>query len=73
MGQLRNKALLDKIADKIKKLREEKGITLEQFYNDTNIHLSRLEHSRANVSISTLKEVCKYFNVSLHEFFKDIG
>ena len=72
MGQLRDDILLDKIAGKIRKLRADKGITLEQFFNDTNVHLSRIEHSKANVSISTLKVVCKYFNISLHEFFRDI-
>ncbi len=72
MGQLKNDLLLSKIAAKIKKLRKDKGVTLKEFYNETNIHLSRLEHSRANVTISTLKEICKYFNISLHEFFREI-
>jgi len=72
MAQLRDEILLDKIAAKIKKLRKDNGTTLEQFFNDTNIHLSRIEHSKANISISTLKTVCTYFNISLHEFFRDV-
>ncbi len=72
MAQLRNDSLLDRIAARVKELREEKGVTLEEFYNDTNIHLSRLEHSKANVTVSTLKAICKYFDLSLHQFFKGI-
>ena len=72
MGQLRNELLLERISEKIKKLRKDQGVTLEEFFNDTNIHLSRLEHSKANITVSTLKEICQYFGLSLHEFFKDI-
>lgn len=70
--QRRNDILLGRIAAKIKTLRAEKGVTLEEFFLATNIHLSRLEHSKANVSISTLKAICNYFQISLYEFFKDV-
>jgi transcriptional regulator with XRE-family HTH domain len=72
MGQLRDELLLEKISQKIKTLRKAKGVTLEEFFNDTNIHLSRIEHSKANLTVSTLKEICKYFGISLHEFFRDV-
>jgi transcriptional regulator with XRE-family HTH domain len=70
MAQLRDEVLIRKIIDRIKKLREEHGITLEQFYYDTGIHLSRIESSKVNVSISTLNAICKYFKISLSEFLK---
>jgi transcriptional regulator with XRE-family HTH domain len=70
MGQLRDEILLEKVVERIKKLREKHGITLEQFYNDTNIHISRIESSKANVSLSTLNAICKYFKISLSEFLK---
>lgn len=72
MPQLRDDLLLEKISEKIKSLRKAKGVTLEEFFNDTNIHLSRVEHSKANITVSTLKHICTYFNISLHDFFKDI-
>lgn len=72
MAQLRDPILIQKVVDKIKKLRQQNGITLEQFYNDTNIHLSRIESSKVNISISTLSAICKYFGLSLAEFFKGI-
>jgi transcriptional regulator with XRE-family HTH domain len=72
MGQRRNEKLLTKIAAKVKKLRQDRGVTLEEFNNATDINLSRIEYSKANVSISTLSEICKYFKISLSEFFQDI-
>jgi transcriptional regulator with XRE-family HTH domain len=72
MSQLRDEILIQKIVDKIKKLRAQHEITLEQFYNDTNINLSRIESSKANMSVSTLNAICKYFKVSLSEFLKGV-
>lgn len=69
MGQIKNEALLKKIALKIKELRESKGVTHETFYNDTNIHIGRIEQGKTNITVSTLKELLDYFGVSLGEFF----
>jgi len=72
MPQLRDDLLLDKIAAKIKKLREQQHVTLEQFYLDTNVNISRIESSKANISVSTLNAICKYFGITLQEFFKGL-
>ena len=73
MAQIKNKTLLKKIAHKIKALREKHNITQEQFYNDTSIHIGRIETAQSNVSVSTLDAICKYFRISLAEFFEGIG
>ena len=70
MGYYRDDILLDKIVAKIKKLREQKGVTLQEFYNDTSIHLARIESERRNVTISQLNLICKYFGLSLSEFLR---
>lgn len=72
MAQIKNQALLRKIALRIKLLREKKEITQEQFYNDTGIHLGRVETGAMNISVSTLDAICQYFNISLEDFFKGI-
>ena len=72
MGQIKNKALLRKIAQKIKALREQRGITQEAFYHDTSIHIERIETAQANITVSTLDAICKYFKISLKEFFEEI-
>lgn len=71
MGQIRNKILLQKIALRVKTIREKHGITQEVFYFDTNIHIGRIETAQINVTISTLEAICRYFNTNLEAFFQD--
>ena len=54
----------------IKEVRKKHGVTLETFYFDTGIHLSRIEQGKTNISVSTLSKICNYFNLSLADFFK---
>lgn len=72
MGQIKNKILLKKIAQKIKALRETNDLTQEDFYNDTNIHIARIETAKGNITVSTLDAICKYFKISITEFFRGI-
>lgn len=67
-----NKELLTKISQKIKQLREEKGISQELFYIDTEIHIARIETGKVNITVSTLQDICDYFGVSLGDFFKEM-
>lgn len=68
MKQIRDTKLLQKVAIVIKQLREEKNMTQEDVYNDTNIHIGRIETAHANLSVSTLSALCKYFKVKISEF-----
>lgn len=70
MSQLRDEILLKKVVKKIKAMREKRGVSQEKFYNDTNINIARIESTHANISISTLKSICKYLNVSVSQFLK---
>jgi DNA-binding Xre family transcriptional regulator len=72
MGRFYDKALVDKIIIKIKKLREQREITLQEFYNDTGIHLARIESEKRDLPISTLKRICDYFEISLSDFLKGL-
>jgi ribosome-binding protein aMBF1 (putative translation factor) len=72
MGQLRDTKLLQKIALVIKDLREAEGFTQEDVYNDTNIHIGRIETAKANLSVSTLSSLCKYFKIRLSEFHRRV-
>ena len=72
MAQIRDQELLQQIALKLKKLREKKGVSQEQLYNETDIHIVRIETGKVNISVSTLSKLCSYFDVSLSEFFKKI-
>ena len=68
--QYQDKELLNKIILTIKQVRKKHGVTLENFYFDTGIHLARIEQGKTNISVSTLSKICNYFNLSLADFFK---
>jgi transcriptional regulator with XRE-family HTH domain len=53
-------------------LRKANAITQEDFYNDTNIHIARIETGNNNISVSTLEVICKYFDMPLSKFFSRI-
>lgn len=72
MGHYRDQKLLAAIAARIKELRIKRNITLEAFYNDTGIHLARIEASQGNVTVSTLNQICKYFGLSLEELLRGL-
>ena len=69
MGKRKNEELLRKIALRIKGLREAKGVTQEDFYNDTGIHVGRIESLKRNISITTIEDICNYFDIAISEFF----
>ena len=67
-----NKELLLGIAQKIKQLREEKGVSQDIFYIDTDIHIARIETGKLNITVSTLQAIFEYFEISLSDFFKEM-
>ena len=70
MEQIKDTKLLQKISLVIKQLRDEKGVTQEDVYNDINIHVGRIETAKANLTVSTLSALCKYFKIKLSDFLK---
>jgi transcriptional regulator with XRE-family HTH domain len=67
--QIKNPALQQAIAIRLKELRTEKGISQQDVYNDTEIHIARIETGNLNISTATLAALCGYFSISLHDFF----
>jgi transcriptional regulator with XRE-family HTH domain len=72
MSEIFDTKLLKKITLVLKELRETKGVTQQDVYNDTNIHIGRIETGRRNVSVSTLSELCKYFKIKMSDFLKRV-
>ena len=72
MGQIRDKKLLQKIALVLKQLRAEKAVSQDEVYVDTNIHIGRIETARANLTVSSLSTLAKYFKIKLSEFHKRV-
>lgn len=69
MSQQKDLELLSYIAQKLKTLRAMKNVSQQDVLNDTNIHIARIETGKLNVSVSTLSQLCKYFNITLTDFF----
>lgn len=71
--QRRNVDLINAVGQRLKELRNQKGLSQEQVYFDTNIHVGRVETGKYNISISTLSELCMYYKVSIIDFFNGIN
>ena len=71
-SQVKDEALLSAMVQGLKSLRTERQLTQEDVYNDTGIHISRIETGRVNVSLSTLKAILNYYQTSLSLFFQNI-
>ncbi|MEJ0103704.1 MAG: helix-turn-helix transcriptional regulator [Bacteroidota bacterium] len=72
MGQYRDKKLLQKIAVILKELRDETGLVQTDVYDETRVHIGRIETAKANLSISTLSLLCKFYKISMSDFFKKV-
>lgn len=68
----RDEILLNQVTNKLKELRKEKGVSQLRVLIDTEIHVSRIENKNYNLTLSTLSLLCKYYGVSLTEFFDSI-
>jgi transcriptional regulator with XRE-family HTH domain len=62
-----NEEILLDLANKLKGLRKIKGVTQEQVYNDTSIHIARKEQGKRDISYTTLVKLAQYFEVTLGE------
>jgi transcriptional regulator with XRE-family HTH domain len=72
-AQLKDQKLLRSTVHGLKVLRRQRNLTQEDFYNDTGIHISRVETGRVNITLSTLKTILDYYQVPLSEFFQSIN
>lgn len=64
--------LLMEIGKKLQKIRNSKGLSQEDVYIDTDLNMSRIEGGKTDIRLSTLLKLCKYYNISLEEFFRGI-
>lgn len=71
MEQRSDKQLQLLIAQRVKYLRKQKGVSQQQAYNDTDVHIGRIETAKLNVTVNTIAILCSYFNITLMEFFSE--
>jgi transcriptional regulator with XRE-family HTH domain len=65
---MENKELLLSLANRLKELRKQKNVTQEDVYNDTGIHVARIEQGKRDISFTTLCKLAEYFDVDLNTF-----
>lgn len=70
--QRRNDILLAIIGEKLVKLREARGLSQQKVYIHTGIDMDMIERSEYNLTLTTLSDLCDYYNISIKEFFKGV-
>ena len=63
-----NQEILLTLANRLKELRKQKNVTQEDVYNDTGIHVARIEQGKRDISFTTLCKLADYFGVGLSKF-----
>jgi transcriptional regulator with XRE-family HTH domain len=75
VNNLRDKELLEKLGQRLKDLRMQKGLTLEQLAYESEMELSqvhRIEKSKVNPTITTLSAIAKGLDMPLSELLKSL-
>lgn len=72
MAKTRNTKFIKLVVERIKEIREKQGITQEVVFYDTGINIGRIERGERDISLSTIKAICEYFEVPVHDLFKGI-
>lgn len=73
MGRERyNQRAIRGVVERLKELRHERGLSQTDVYIDTDVNIGRIEAEFRNVTISTIANLCAYYQISLEEFFKGI-
>ncbi len=64
--------LQEEIATQIRRLRYTNRLTQNQVKRETGIHIARIESRQVSCGMKTLVMLCRYFNMSLSDFFSTI-
>ncbi len=72
MAKRRDDNAVQQVADRIRKLRKDRGLTQEAVYEDTGLDIKHIESKGLNITITSIAILCRYFEISLEEFFKGL-
>lgn len=68
-----NEVTVSGVVEKLKMLRHQHGLSQDDVYIDTDINIARIESGKGNVSISTIADLCRYYKITLRDFFDGIN
>jgi transcriptional regulator with XRE-family HTH domain len=72
-GQVKNELLVKDVVVLLKKIRVDRKLTLEDVYNDTGIHIARIESAKTNITLSTLHSLLNYYDIKMVDFFNQLN
>lgn len=61
-----------KIAARLKELRKNAGILQPKAAQDMGLNIGSIEAANKDISISSLEKLCRYYGVTLEEFFEGL-
>jgi transcriptional regulator with XRE-family HTH domain len=65
----KDKELIKALAVVLKEMRKTRSISQQLVYEETGIHVGRIELGNLNVSVTTLSRLCKFYHVNLIDLF----
>ncbi len=69
---LESPSLEAEVVHRLQRLRHERGLSLQEVYDATGIHIARLEARKANMTVLTLAALCRHYEVTLADFFRGL-
>lgn len=64
-----NEPVVRSVIARLRELQHERGQSQKEVFLDTDINIGRIESGHGNISISTLADLCAYYEIPLREFF----
>lgn len=71
-AQRRNDFLVRQVAEGLKEVRKNRNLTQEVVRFDTDMNIGRIESGCHSISLTTLADLCDYYQISLEDFFRGI-
>ena len=70
--QRRNDFFVGQVAHRLAKARRRHNLTQEVVRFDTGLNVGRIEAGCSDITLSTLADLCDYYDISPGELFQDI-
>lgn len=69
MDDMRTAEYFRQIILALKYLRIRSNVTQEEFYEQTGIHIGRVEAGKSNLTLLTVMRICRYYKITPKELF----
>lgn len=69
----KNKQFVDKLAQRIKELREEHGHTQEYLIDGVHLAINSYETGSKIPTLMSILKICEFYNITLDEFFAPLN